>query len=255
MIATLLIGREGSVGFPGKNVYPVLGRPMMVYPLLAALNCKYVDEVFLSTDSKKMKEIALSFNVKIIDRPAELCTKEALSEDVWVHGYQYMKNTLGYDIEMMILLFCNAPTILAQKLQEGVEVLRSNETLDSAVTVSIYNMFSPVRARKIGRDGTLEPFIPFDIISGEGIVNSDRSGLGDVYFADCSGYVVRPRCLENINEGMLPQKWMGKRICPLKQWGGCDVDYEWQIPQVEYWLRRHGFTRKVVPYDNIKGRQ
>ena len=26
----------------------------------------------------------------------------------------------------------------------------------------------------------------------------------------------------------------------MKQWGGLDVDYEWQIPLVEHWLRAHG---------------
>ena len=38
MIAALLIGRQGSVGFPGKNTYPVLGRPFMEYPLFAAMH-------------------------------------------------------------------------------------------------------------------------------------------------------------------------------------------------------------------------
>ena len=36
----LLIGRGGSVGFPNKNVHPILGRPLMSYPLLAAINLK-----------------------------------------------------------------------------------------------------------------------------------------------------------------------------------------------------------------------
>jgi hypothetical protein len=35
----------------------------------------------------------------------------------------------------------------------------------------------------------------------------------------------------------------------LKQWGGCDVDYAWQIPSVEYWLREHGFSETKVPYN------
>ena len=30
MICALLLGREGSSGFPGKNVYPVLGRPLVM---------------------------------------------------------------------------------------------------------------------------------------------------------------------------------------------------------------------------------
>ena len=36
MIAALLLGRKGSTGLPGKNLRPVLGRPLVTYPLLAA---------------------------------------------------------------------------------------------------------------------------------------------------------------------------------------------------------------------------
>ena len=41
---------------------------------------------------------------------------------------------------------------------------------------------------------------------------------------------------------MLPQKWMGQKIYPLKSSGGLDVDYEWQIPMAEFWLRSNGVT-------------
>ena len=41
---------------------------------------------------------------------------------------------------------------------------------------------------------------------------------------------------------------MGKKIYPLYQEAGGDVDYEWQIPQTEYWLRKHGFTGTITPY-------
>ena len=45
MIVALMLGREGSVGFPGKNTFPVLSRPLMSYPLLAARFSKNVDLV------------------------------------------------------------------------------------------------------------------------------------------------------------------------------------------------------------------
>jgi len=38
---------------------------------------------------------------------------------------------------------------------------------------------------------------------------------------------------------------MGKKIFPVHNWGGLDVDYEWQIPQAEFWLKRHGYTDDV----------
>jgi hypothetical protein len=251
MIAALLLGREGSIGFPGKNIYPVLGRPLMEYPLLAALNAKLVDEIYVSTDSDKIKDIGRKNGVRIIDRPAHLCTKAALGEDAYVHGYYHIKNELKRDIELMVLLFCNAATITGRTIDQGIEILRKNPKFDSAVTVSAYNMWSPLRARKLDASGLLQPFVPFETFGDPRTLNCDRDSQGDVWFADMSVSIVRPRCLENLKNGLLPQKWMGQNIFPLKQWGGCDVDYKWQIPQVEYWLRNNGFTETTTPYTSV----
>ena len=69
MIVALMIGREGSVGFPGKNTFPVLGRPLMAYPLLAAKASRLVEKIYVSTDSEKVKNFALSHGAHVIDRP------------------------------------------------------------------------------------------------------------------------------------------------------------------------------------------
>lgn len=244
MIPALLLGREGSVGFPGKNIFPVLGKPMMYYPMMAAERSRYITHLYFSTDSEKYKQMGGERGWNIIDRPDYLATKEALGEDAFVHGYQTIRDKHKKDdqIEVVVMLFCNAATITAETIDKGIEVLRENPDYDSAVTVSKYNMWSPLRARKIGDDGLLHPFVPFETFGGPKILNCDRDSQGDSWFADMSVSIVRPQCLENIDDGLLPQKWMGQKIYPLKQWGGLDVDYEWQIPQVEYWLRKHGFT-------------
>jgi len=247
MIVALLIGRERSVGFPGKNVYPVLGRPLMVYPLLAAKNAKTVDRVYISTDSSKIKKIGKTHGAEIIDRPPELCTDSALGEDTLVHGYGIIRDALKREkkeIELMVLLHCNSPTILSKTIDEGVRVLRENPDYDSAVTVSRYNMWSPLRARRIGGDGLLHPFVPFETFGDPQTLSCDRDSQGDVWFADMGVSIVRPRCLEKIESGLLPQKWMGQKIYPLKQEGGLDVDYEWQIPMAEHWLRKYGFREE-----------
>ena len=243
MIAALLLGRKGSVGFPGKNLFPVLGRPLMEYPLLAALRSKSVDKVFVSTDDERIMDIGKKHGAEIIIRPPELASKTALGEDAYVHGYRTIKAGLeeGQSVEAMVLLFCNAATITSELIDEGVSALRENPDYDSAVSVSKYNMWSPLRARKIADDGLLHPFVPFETFGDPKTLNCDRDSQGDVWFADMGVSIVRPHCLENINDGLLPQKWMGQKIYPLKQWGGLDVDYEWQMPLVEYWLREHGY--------------
>jgi hypothetical protein len=241
MIAALMMGREGSVGFPKKNIYPVMGRALMEYPLIAASNSRYIDRIFLSTDSQKIKEIGGRYNASIIDRPPELCTPEALGEDVYVHGFRHIESVVKEPVELLVLLMCNAPTITSSLIDEGVEVLRENPSYDSAVSVSRYNMWSPLRARKIGPDNLLHPFVPFSVFGDEKTLSCDRDSQGDAWFADMGVSVIRPACLEHLEDGLLPQRWMGQKIYPLRQWGGLDIDYDWQIPQAEYWLRQHGF--------------
>ena len=244
MICALMIGRANSVTLPGKNIYPILGRKMCEYPLIAASKSKHIDRIFVSTDSPIISKIAKSYNASVIERPPELATNEALGEDVFRHGYFEVKKILDSQnkkIELMILLFANAPTITGKLIDEGIEILRKNKNLDSAVTTSIYNMWSPLRARKIDNEGTLKPFVPFETFGDPKKLNCDRDSQGDVYYADMSASVVRPHCLEKLEDGLLPQKWMGKKIAPIHSWGGCDVDYEWQIPMVEFWLKKNGY--------------
>lgn len=260
MIAALILGRKGSQGFPGKNTVPVLGRPLCWYPMMAALKTKSIDSVYLSTDDETLMTIAAAMGIHIIVRPPELCTAEALGEDAYVHGYEFIKeNAYGVGrtaIEMMVLMMCNAATIIPRTIEGGISVLRANPGIDSAVTVSRYNMWSPLRARKIEKVGSavglvalLKPFVPFETFGDPATLNCDRDSQGDVWFADMGVSVVRPWCLENIEAGLLPQKWMGQNIYPLRQEGGCDVDYEWQLPGVEYWLRGQGFTEERTPYE------
>lgn len=243
MICALLIGRDGSTGFPGKNLYPVAGRPLSAWPLLAAKHATTVDRVFVSTDSPKLKDLARKLDCTVIDRPAHLATKQALGEHAYVHGYEVIRDMLvteGEVVELMVLLFANAATVQSATIDKGVKALRERPDLDSAVTVSCYNMWSPLRARRIGDDGLLHPFVPFEVFGDPRTLNCDRDSQGDVWFADMGLSIVRPRCLEHLEEGLLPQKWMGQHILPLEQWGGLDVDYAWQMPQVEFWLREHG---------------
>ena len=247
IICALMLGRAGSVTLPGKNILPVLGKKLCEYPLIAASKSKYIERIFVSTDCPIISQISKNYNASIIKRPVKLATHSALGEDAFRHGYFEIKKKLEAEnkkIELMVLQFANAPTITNKLINEGVEILKKNSSLDSAVTTSIYNMWSPLRARKIDEDGTLKPFVPFETFGDPKTLNCDRDSQGNVYYADMSASVVRPHCLEKLEEGLLPQKWMGKKIAPILSWGGCDVDYEWQIPMVEFWLRKHSFENK-----------
>jgi hypothetical protein len=242
VIPALIIGRKGS-RVKDKNVRPILGRPLALYPILAAKHAKHITDVFVSTDSEAIQEIAAEQKCTYIERPAFLATNEALAEDAFKHGYEHIARSHS-DIEFVVLLFANGATITPGIIDQGIEFLRANPTYDSAVTVSKYNMFSALRARRIDDKGLVKPFVPPALF---GDATCDRDSQGDTYFVDCSVFVLRPRCFD-YSRGEIPFRWIGQTVQPLHQEGGCDVDFEWQFPVVEHFLRRVGFSEEKTPY-------
>ena len=174
----LLLGRKGSKGFPGKNTFSILGKPLAWYPMKTAKSTSHIDQTYLSTDDPELMDIAHTLEVDVIERPDYLANDQALGEDAYLHGYQEICKRLCEKPELVVLLFCNAATISVTAIEKGIQILRENPKYDSAVTVSRYNMWSPLRARKLVDDGSLQPFIPFETFGDPKTLNCDRDSQG-----------------------------------------------------------------------------
>lgn len=244
----IVLGRKGSKGVKSKNTMKLFGRPAMHYPIMAALNSRYVSQVFVSTNDKEIINEARKFNAKVLVRPEYLCTDKALFEEALVHAYFEVKKIINTSPVYVVVLMCNAATVDARLIDQGIEALENDKNADSAVTVSIFNMYSPLRARKKDKGGYLVPFIPLEKLGPKGKLSCDRKSQGDAYFADMSHSVVRSECLEEIESGMLPQRWMGKKILPVYNDCGCDIDEGWQVDLTLRWLEKRGFTNKKTIY-------
>lgn len=244
-VISLLIGKDKSTGVPGKNYREIVGRPMCEYGFIASKAIE-VNKLFVSTDSKIIKEIGKKYNAEIIDRPKSLALPESLTEDVLTHAANYIKEKLGYEPEIVCLLFANNPAIDINLLKKGISELKNDITLDSAFSVCRYDMFSPTRARQINQEGIIEPSVPLEIFGDN--ISSIRNSQGGIYFCDLSIQVMRWRCFTNMENGNQPFKWMGKKSKALINDFGFDVDSEWQFKVIEYWLTKRGFTKNTLPY-------
>src|SRR5690606_9542178 len=128
----------------------------------------------------KIRAIALDNECRYIERPAFLATNEALAEDAFKHGYEAILKDAGQEPEFIVLLFANGATITPGIIDQGIEFLRKNPEFDSAVSVSKYNMFSALRARRIEND-QVKPFVDPTLFEG---ASCDRDSQGDTYFVD-----------------------------------------------------------------------
>ena len=238
MIIALLIGRQGSKGFPGKNIKKYAGLHSFQYPLVAASKSKYIDKIYINSDIDLIKKFKKKYNLNFLVRKKKFSHSAALGEDVFLDSYEQLKK-IEKKIDLLVLLFANAPTVNGELIDKGIEKIIKDRNADSCISVNILNMYSPLRARAL-KGKYLKPFVKFEYFSKNiETLNCDRDSQGEVIFADGSFSIVRPRVFKNIKKNLLPMKWMGQKILPLFQEFGLDVDYEWQSSLVSSWIKKN----------------
>ena len=55
-IIALILARGGSKGIKNKNIINVMGKPLIFYTIDIAKKIKSINEVYVSTDGKKIKK-------------------------------------------------------------------------------------------------------------------------------------------------------------------------------------------------------
>ncbi len=247
VIVSMLFGRGGSKGLPGKNIKAILGRKVLEYPLMACKNSKYVDELWCSTDCKNIAAVAESFGAKVVMRPDELCTDESLIHDAITHCAKLIM--AKQKVKYFVITLCNAPNLTTHGIDKAIEMLNEHRELDSVISVARYDMYAPERARTLSDKSKLilKPYVSFDKFDHK--ISCDRSSHHPTFFADGGFTVVRSESLVDISQNTPPFLWMGKNIGYFEQApGGGDIDYLWQVPMLEQWLRDAGFTETSTPY-------
>src|SRR2546428_10119140 len=158
MIAALVCGRAENQPFPGRNTFPLLGRPLMAYPIMAAAHSAEVGGVFLSTDDPGMAEVGRHHRADIIDRPPELRAEDVPLERIIEHGYREITHRLGGDLEALVVLLANAPTVNSGLIDQGIEIFQADPNLDAVITVSSHHEFSPHYALLLTEENHLRPY-------------------------------------------------------------------------------------------------
>lgn len=231
MIVSLTLDPDDSADFPG-NTGTALGRPIPAYPLLAARAAGLIQHHFVVTASPAVKSAALQNDAIIVDPPPgdhPSCPSKALL----AHGWTKIKEDLKGDkepIELVAILFAHAPAINGELVADAIEALRAKPELDSVVSVTSRNHFNPYFARRLTDGGLLEAY-----------VKAAPEPHGEVFYPNWDVQLVRAAQLD-APTGEPPFPWFGRNVLPLKQWGGGPVDYKWQVPGIEYWLKKHGYS-------------
>ncbi|MGV4478988.1 cytidylyltransferase domain-containing protein [Ornithobacterium rhinotracheale] len=128
----IIPARGGSKRLPEKNIKILGDKPLLTHSIDYAKTFDFIDEIVVSTDCSKIKEIAKLSGVKIIDRPDELAGDYVSTVKVLQHVVTNLKLKNNDNI---ILLQATNPLRPKHLLREAYEIYIQNN-YDSLFTVS-----------------------------------------------------------------------------------------------------------------------
>ena len=66
---SIILARGGSKGIKNKNLVKINNKPLIFWTIFQSLKSKKIDEVWVSSDSKKILSISKKIGANIIKRP------------------------------------------------------------------------------------------------------------------------------------------------------------------------------------------
>tara|TARA_B110000003_G_scaffold247928_1_gene259293 strand:+ start:11978 stop:12670 length:693 start_codon:yes stop_codon:yes gene_type:complete len=189
----IIPARGGSKRIIDKNIKLFLGKPIIAYAIENAINSKLFDEVMVSTNDKKISQIASVYGAKVpfmrTDKNSgDHSTTFEMIEEV-IDSY----SKLGKKFELACCIYPCTPLLSIKKINEGLKVLLKNN-LDCVFPIVRFG-FPIQRAVKINNNMLVEMIYPEHLVSRSQDLEAYFHDAGQFYFFKISNLLLNKKLL------------------------------------------------------------
>jgi len=139
-ILAIILARGGSKGIPGKNLFPVNGKPLLHYTVSACLNSTLVNRLVVSTDDEKISKAAKQMGAEVVKRPKSLSGSLSPPDPALEHVLDTLKNKENYVPDIIIFTQNTSPLRTSQHIDEALSLL-IKKNYDSVLSGFPYHVF------------------------------------------------------------------------------------------------------------------
>lgn len=219
----IIPARGGSKRLPLKNIRDFLGKPIIAYSIMTALESRLFDEVMVSTDHEETAEIALKYGATVpFMRSAVSSNDHATLNDVLEEVFREYSSR-GTQFSFGCCILPTAPLIRSENLRAAFDLLRSGK-FDSVRPIVRYE-YPVQRAFRYKEGGGVEMFDPSIYRVRSQDLEEAYHDAGQFYFFKTS------TLLASANRGAL--------ILPPEEVQDIDNETDWKLAAIKYQLM-HG---------------
>jgi len=182
-ILTIIPARIGSKGIPQKNLLKIGRYTLIERALFLAINSENIDDIVVSTDSKKIQNIVNKYgNHSLFIRPKELATDDAGSLGVIQHSLLWAEKNYNKKYNYIVLIEPPSPFRLPEHVKQGIEIAIQKKAT-SVVSLVEVGDYHPIRMKEMNSEGRLK-----------GAVSDEPDGLRrqeqkPLYIRNCAVYI------------------------------------------------------------------
>ena len=192
-VLAIIPARGGSKGLPKKNIKNLAGKPLVAWPISAALGCKEVDKVIVSSDCGEIAKIAEKWGAEVpFLRPDDLSGDNASSMDVVMHVIEELEDQREH-FDYVVMLEPTSPLTESEDLSQALKLLtESSINADAIVGVSCIEATHPEYSVKRSADGLIKPAFMKNFASLK-----RRQDVDELYFLEGSLYISSVRAFKS----------------------------------------------------------
>jgi CMP-N,N'-diacetyllegionaminic acid synthase len=138
LIVGLIPAKKLSLGLKNKNLRKINGKSLAEIAIMNATKSKYLDKVYVSTNSKKIFNISKNYKVNLIKRPESLCNNFAGSEEVISHFIKKLKKSEKKLDTTIVYLQPTSPLRSHKDIDRAIKIFLNSKE-ESLVSVTRLN--------------------------------------------------------------------------------------------------------------------
>jgi CMP-N,N'-diacetyllegionaminic acid synthase len=127
-VLAIIPARAGSKGVPGKNLYPVGGRPLIAWSIEQARRSSSVTRVVVSTDGDEIARVAVAEGAEVpVLRPSDLAADETPGTAPIVHMTEWLAAHDGYVPDAIVVLQPTSPLRAPEDIDAACALMRARQ--------------------------------------------------------------------------------------------------------------------------------
>jgi CMP-N,N'-diacetyllegionaminic acid synthase len=225
----IVTARGGSKGIPGKNLRPLLGKPLLQYTAEAALAAKRLARVILSTEDKEIADVGRRCGLEVpFMRPMELARDNTPHLPVLQDAVRRVEQA-GESYDAILTLQPTNPLRLPSDIDGAIELLEKTGA-DSVISFVAVGEKHPARMKFVDDQGrVIDP--PF----AEKMEGQRRQDLPKLYLREGSIYLTR-------RDVLMKQHSLKGRDCRawiMPEDRACNIDGPFDLFLAEQLMKYH----------------